>query len=265
MSAGPNRTSVWLYSVGLLVAFVAGRTLSVESRPRLKKSDTQEGEEATTPAPGAGSTEGDSEPPDIDHHNEIRARAERLPFVRDLRAQSPTVAEVQPYRFLRRGSNQYVHHFTANTLTRKDRLGMWPLMFEDAKAKVTYTVIHIGRSLCGHDRIVHGGLIATILDEALARSAIPALPGAMGFTANLNINYRRPLQADQFYVVATELEKVEGRKAWVKAKFSTSVGQDAPVYADATALFVAPRPTPASQTTAAQSDPDGPQRQSAPI
>lgn len=31
------------------------------------------------------------------------------------------------------------------------------------------TYLHVGRGLCGHDGIVHGGLLATILDEAMAR------------------------------------------------------------------------------------------------
>jgi acyl-coenzyme A thioesterase PaaI-like protein len=30
--------------------------------------------------------------------------------------------------------------------------------------------VHLGRGLCGHDGIVHGGLLATLLDEALARN-----------------------------------------------------------------------------------------------
>ena len=32
-------------------------------------------------------------------------------------------------------------------------------------------IIHVGRGLCGHDGIVHGGLLATLLDESLARIA----------------------------------------------------------------------------------------------
>jgi len=31
-------------------------------------------------------------------------------------------------------------------------------------------VIHLGRALCGHDGIIHGGLIATVFDESLARN-----------------------------------------------------------------------------------------------
>jgi hypothetical protein len=30
--------------------------------------------------------------------------------------------------------------------------------------------VHVGRGVCGHDGIIHGGLLATILDESLART-----------------------------------------------------------------------------------------------
>jgi hypothetical protein len=30
------------------------------------------------------------------------------------------------------------------------------------------TVVHLGKALCGHDGIIHGGLLATLLDEVLA-------------------------------------------------------------------------------------------------
>jgi acyl-coenzyme A thioesterase PaaI-like protein len=36
---------------------------------------------------------------------------------------------------------------------------------------LTHTVVlHLGRALCGHDGIVHGGLLATVFDESLARN-----------------------------------------------------------------------------------------------
>jgi acyl-coenzyme A thioesterase PaaI-like protein len=64
-------------------------------------------------------------------------------------------------------------------------------------------VVHVGRGLCGHDGIIHGGLLATLLDETLARTAINNLPKKVGVTANLSINYRAPTKADQFIVIKT--------------------------------------------------------------
>lgn len=67
----------------------------------------------------------------------------------------------------------------------------------------------------GHDGIIHGGLLATILDEALARTAFMNLPSKIGVTANLDINYKLPTKADQFIVVKTRIAEVKGRKATV--------------------------------------------------
>jgi acyl-coenzyme A thioesterase PaaI-like protein len=74
-------------------------------------------------------------------------------------------------------------------------------------------IVHMGRALCGHDGIIHGGLIATVFDETLARNVrLPALwpfgrpaniqallnlPTHIGVTASLTIDYKAPTQADQ--------------------------------------------------------------------
>ncbi len=44
-------------------------------------------------------------------------------------------------------------------------------------------------------------------------------------TANLNINFRAPLHADQFVVIRTKLEKVNGRKAAVSGTMETLEGE----------------------------------------
>jgi hypothetical protein len=31
-------------------------------------------------------------------------------------------------------------------------------------------IYHLGKSLCGHEGIVHGGIVGTILDDSLARN-----------------------------------------------------------------------------------------------
>ncbi|KAF8936137.1 HotDog domain-containing protein [Dissophora ornata] len=131
-----------------------------------------------------------------------------------------------------------VHHLTAGTLRGDDKLGIVPALFQSMDETRVLSVLHVGKSLCGHPNIAHGGLLATLLDEITAMTAIPNLPGKTGFTANLNINYRHPCIADQFVVADSEVTSVEGRKAFVKATLKTI---DGTLLADATALFIAPR------------------------
>lgn len=97
----------------------------------------------------------------------------------------------------------------------------------------------MGRSLCGHDGIVHGGMLATLLDEALACVAIPALPFNVGFTANLNIDYRLPVKADQWVVLRGKLVEQEGRKAWVEAWIESVDGKYK--FTEAKSLYISPK------------------------
>lgn len=77
-------------------------------------------------------------------------------------------------------------------------------------------IFYLGPALCGHPGIVHGGLLATLLDEGLARCCFPALPNRVGMTASLKLNYRKPVKAGAYYVLRARTTKVEGRKAWVE-------------------------------------------------
>ncbi|KAG0048218.1 hypothetical protein BGZ83_006802 [Gryganskiella cystojenkinii] len=131
-----------------------------------------------------------------------------------------------------------VHHLTAGTLRGDNKLGVSPALYQSKDEHQVISILHVGQSLCGHRGIVHGGLLATILDEITAMTAIPNLPGKTGFTANLNINYRHPCIADQFIIAHSELTSQEGRKGFVKATLKTL---DGALLADATALFIAPK------------------------
>ncbi|KAF9112386.1 hypothetical protein BGX27_003462 [Mortierella sp. AM989] len=131
-----------------------------------------------------------------------------------------------------------VHHLTSGTLFGDSKLGVAPALFQSLDQSQVLSVLHVGKSLNGHPNITHGGLLATLLDEVTAMSALPNLPGKTGFTANLNINYRHPCIADQFIIIHSEVTSVEGRKAFVKATLKNVEGT---LLADATALFIAPR------------------------
>lgn len=101
-----------------------------------------------------------------------------------------------------------------------------------------FAFIHLGRNLCGHDGIVHGGLLATVLDETLARTSFFHLPHQIGVTAHLEIDYKKPVKADSVVVVETKLIEHEGRKAWVEATMTDLRGQ---ILVQSKALFVEPR------------------------
>ncbi|KAI1133653.1 Thioesterase/thiol ester dehydrase-isomerase [Nemania abortiva] len=162
------------------------------------------------------------------------------PVSRDLRAREE-FTESRPHMKI---PEQYRRqHLTGGLLSGPGRLMVPPLVFAEDGGKSLVAISYLGNELCGHPGIIHGGLLATMLDEGLARCCMAALPHKVGMTANLNVNYRSPAKADSYVVLRATTTRVEGRKAWVEARIETLVGEgETPVVlAEATALFVSPK------------------------
>ncbi|KAK4524468.1 hypothetical protein GAYE_SCF03G2369 [Galdieria yellowstonensis] len=101
--------------------------------------------------------------------------------------------------------------------------------------KVTY-VVRAGERVQGPPGYVHGGAIATLLDDCLGSAVF--LSGSFAMTANLNINYRKPIPLNSVRTVEAFLEKQEGRKLYAKGCI---YDKDGSVHAEASGLFVVPR------------------------
>ncbi|ETW10138.1 hypothetical protein, variant 1 [Aphanomyces invadans] len=102
----------------------------------------------------------------------------------------------------------------------------------------TISSVYFGRKLCGHEGIVHGGCISTVLDELFGWTMF-WMTDDIGFTANLNVNFRKPLPVDTFGIVHTEFDKRERRKVFMKSRLEDNDGN---VFAEATTLFILPKP-----------------------
>jgi Uncharacterized protein, possibly involved in aromatic compounds catabolism len=109
--------------------------------------------------------------------------------------------------------------------------------------------LKVGESLNGHAGIVHGGIISLILDdtlgwgyEALHLSSREENPQqgendySLVVTANLTVNYRKPLRAGSNFVVRVFHEKTEGRKIYFTARIESYDGET--LYAEASSLFI---------------------------
>ncbi len=108
--------------------------------------------------------------------------------------------------------------------------------------------IRIGKDLNGHDGIVHGGIISLLFDESFGWS-FEAMPtnnvghgandddeNSIVVTANLNVNYRKPLPAETNVVIRVYHEETKGRKVYLSARMENFDGSI--VYSDATVLFI---------------------------
>ncbi|KAI0269208.1 HotDog domain-containing protein [Gloeopeniophorella convolvens] len=162
----------------------------------------------------------------------------QLPLLLEHRAteNSEEWYETRPYISL--PEERRVNNLTAGALRGPGRLALPPLVRARRDESENLIIVHVGRGLCGHDGIVHGGLLATLLDEALARVATQNLPEKIGVTANLTVNYRAPTRAEQFIVFRIKLLEAKGRKTRVQGRVEDLDGN---LLADATATFVQPK------------------------
>ncbi|CAK7901350.1 hypothetical protein CAAN1_11S02542 [[Candida] anglica] len=80
----------------------------------------------------------------------------------------------------------------------------------------SYTFLHFGDELSGHKALIHGGLLATILDELTCRLAFQNFPSRKGVTASLSLSYKKPCYVNSYVLVRCEVTKKSGRKCWVK-------------------------------------------------
>lgn len=58
-------------------------------------------------------------------------------------------------------------------------------------------IFQLGRNLTSHMHIVHGGAIASLIDEYFVKVALPLTPDDFAVTANLNIKYLRPVKFEE--------------------------------------------------------------------
>ncbi|KAL9107979.1 MAG: hypothetical protein Q9227_007194 [Pyrenula ochraceoflavens] len=162
------------------------------------------------------------------------------PFAAQLRA-NPNFTESRPH--LKIPKPVRGHNLTAGTLSGPGKIVVPPYIWSEKDGKSLVSMFYLGDDICGHPDIIHGGLLATMLDEGLARCCFPALPNKVGVTASLNMTYIRPTIANQYLVLRAKTVNLEGRKAWVEGHIETlpEEGMQPEILVKASALFIEPR------------------------
>ncbi|ODV91137.1 hypothetical protein CANCADRAFT_44748 [Tortispora caseinolytica NRRL Y-17796] len=184
----------------------------------------------TPPAPGTPEAQA--------HQAQILTHLNSLKAVKELRS-NPDFQEVQgwdgiPGESLRKS---YVY----NTLIRPGIISVPSLVFVNRIDKQVCVVTHLGHQSSGIPTLVHGGLLATLLDEALGRTSMLSFGVSPGVTANLTVNYKAPTLVDQCVVIRTNTESMSSRKAVVTAEVYSEHGK---LLVNAYATFVMPKNIP---------------------
>jgi uncharacterized protein (TIGR00369 family) len=94
-------------------------------------------------------------------------------------------------------------------------------------------LVTVPASFEGPPGFVHGGIIATLLDEAMSKSV--RAQGRTTLTRQMEIDYLRPVYSGKPIRVEGRLLRSEGRKHWTEARILSSKGH---VLAEGKGLFI---------------------------
>ncbi|KAI1140719.1 HotDog domain-containing protein [Hypoxylon sp. FL0543] len=225
--ARPRRRRGLYYStVFLLVGLSLGTVLRLTLAP--------------PPLPAPGSAE------DEYLASTIQARGAALPLVQQLTA-DPSWDSWDAYAGFHEQPN--ARRLVSSRITSGPLSGSRGLpfqrVFHNAATGEVVSVVYFGAGTAGWPGVVHGGTLATVLDESLGRCAILRFPARTGVTARLELAYRRPTLAGGYYVVRTRPMVAAGedpaksaRKMWVEGTLETLEGKTC---VEAKALFVVPK------------------------
>ncbi|KAH8695071.1 HotDog domain-containing protein [Talaromyces proteolyticus] len=171
-------------------------------------------------------------PEDARRLEELRRLVEYLPIVQKLR-EDPQYKEWEAYEVF--SEEQKMPRLTSGPLKGSRGLALQRIFWNEEE-KECVNVVYFGHGLDGWLTIVHGGLLATVLDETLAR----VVPSHSRITANLKLDYRAPVATGEFYTIHTRLDpdRSTERKAFVTGEIRSLMGK---LCVESEALFVRPK------------------------
>lgn len=104
----------------------------------------------------------------------------------------------------------------------------------DEEARTVRIPCRPDQTWCGYRDVVHGGLVATVLDEAMAW-AVKLHSGDWAFTAECRVRYKKAVTPGRDYTATAAIVEDAGRTLTAEACFLDSNGQ---VMAKASATFL---------------------------
>jgi thioesterase superfamily protein 4 len=150
-----------------------------------------------------------------------------LPWVQTLLS-APTTTLVDT-SFLRTPKASGEDSLTALTLQTPDT---FRALLSVRIARETITLVSLGSGMNGHAGVLHGGIVATILDMTLA-AAMDTTAAAV--TAWLKVTYKKPTPAPGVVMVRSRVTRKEGRKWFLSGTLENGTGT---VYAEGECMFV---------------------------
>lgn len=143
------------------------------------------------------------------------------------------------------GSNRCFGCGTANPI------GLHLEFFHDGMDGVS-SVPTIADTYEGPPGYVHGGIIATLLDEAMSKAV--RAHGMVAMTRHMEVDYLRPVPSGAPIRLEGRVTRSEGRKHWTQAKILDAAGE---TLALSKGLFIEVRPRREPLALKGESSPHG--------
>ncbi|EFQ26656.1 thioesterase [Colletotrichum graminicola M1.001] len=141
-------------------------------------------------------------------------------------------------------------HLCGGTLNDPNGLGLVHLVFRHRYTGELILAVVFGHSTSGWPSVVHGGMLSTIMDEAMGRLAALSFPANTAVTAKLAVDFKVPVTPGMLYIVRVakalpEFQKARpdeedksDRKMWVVGRIEDP---DGATVVEAKGLFVVPK------------------------
>jgi len=110
------------------------------------------------------------------------------------------------------------------------------LEFSKSKTGAVISRATIGDNYEGPPGYLHGGIIASLLDEAMSKAN--RVRGVTAMTRQMQVEYLRPVPSNSPIRIEGNVTRSEGRKHWTEARIQNAEGI---ILAHATGLFIAIR------------------------
>ena len=85
----------------------------------------------------------------------------------------------------------------------------------------------------GYTRMTHGGIVSTMLDEAMSWAVIDS--GRLAVTAKMSVDFRKPVPSGEELIVTARVTRDRGRAVETAGEITSSGGE---VLASSTGLFI---------------------------
>ncbi|EPY53577.1 fungal protein [Schizosaccharomyces cryophilus OY26] len=146
----------------------------------------------------------------------------------------PSYILLQPYK------SEENRSLIANYV-RQQALAFCPYYYVEKSGKGSVTFFYPTELLCGYRNILHGGFIASMLDEALAFGIFGNFASRLGVTVQLDVTYVAPSLCSNLYKVVCNTSKVEGRKGWISGElYRLTEGEEPILCAKGSGFFIEP-------------------------